>query len=163
MAFNNINSAEHFFFSAKATASGEGGTAHVTKITLLYQATKTDTGKSPLTVTQWVDIWHLFPPTLANNWNYTLGLTREIVFDLNNSILSSQGWVLTNECHLQQSNCDSCRAHSCHERLHAFMREGLVRSQTSPGGFHTTQNHPGSKQRKKAADSKEGMTFQRSV
>lgn len=50
------------------------------------------------------------------------------MFGLNNSIFSFKGRILTEECHLQQGNRDSCTAHNCHEKPQAPMREGLLRS-----------------------------------
>lgn len=80
------------------------------------------------TVIPRVDLWHLLPPTFPNNWNCALRLTHTTVFDLNNSIFSFKGWILIEECHLQQGNHDSCTAHNCHEKPQPPMREGLLRS-----------------------------------
>lgn len=38
------------------------------------------TGKNLLKVTLWVDIWHLFPPTLVSKWNMHLGEHKNLCF-----------------------------------------------------------------------------------
>ena len=132
MAFTKLNSDRKPVLS-KVTASGIACAVQSTTflLSMSYYCTRLQkqTQRKTLSsaVTPWVDVWHLVSPTFHNNCNYVLRLTHAIVFDLNNSIFSFKGWILTEEYHLQQGNCDSCTAHNCHEKPQPPMREQLLR------------------------------------